>query len=306
MVNLFKVISNRKLRFNYMTRLGFYNKMSDEEYLKKKYKIFMGEELNLDNPKLFTEKIQWLKLYNRNPEYTTIVDKHTVKEWVSEKIGSKYIVPEYGVWDRAEDIDYSKLPDEFVLKVTHDSGGFVVCTNKNKIDKKKIESKLNKSLKQNYYYSGREWAYRDVKPRIIAEKYIPSLGKKDSVEYKLTCFDGKVGLITICTGIPHSSFSVRFNDNYDRDFNYLPFYAYYHNTHPIEKPREMDEIIRLSEILSKDIPQVRVDWYVDNGNIYFGEMTFYTWGGIIKFSPDEWNKKLGDMIDLSKVKKYEN
>lgn len=293
-----KAIFHPYYRMQLLSVMGFLDNMSDEEWVRKAFKRYKGKELNLDNPETFCEKVQWLKLYDRNPAYNKMVDKYEAKKFAADIIGEEHIIPAYGVWDNFDDIDFDKLPDQFVLKCTHDSGGFVICTDKSKFNIAKARKKLNKRLKLNFYKNGRQWVYKDIKPRILAEKYIPTLGKRDSVEYKLTCFDGKVGLITICQGIAHSALSDRTNDNYDRDFNYLPFYAFYKNTHPIEKPKEMDEIIRIAEALSQGIPQVRVDTYVIDGTIYFGEMTFYTWNGFITFTPDEWDKKGGDMIEL--------
>lgn len=277
---------------------GVYDRLSDEEWVKEAYRRYKKKELNLDDPHTFCEKVQWLKVYDHNPEYIMMVDKYEAKKFAADILGEEHVIPAYGVWDNFDDIDFDKLPNQFVLKCTHDSGGFVICKDKSTFNIKKARRKLNARLKRNFYKNGRQWVYKDIKPRILAEKYIDTLGTKDSREYKLTCFDGKVGLITICGGIAHSAYSDRTNDNYDRDFNYLPFYAFYKNTHPIEKPKEMDEIIRISEALSQGIPQVRVDTYVIDGTIYFGEMTFYTWNGFITFTPEEWDEWLGDKIRL--------
>lgn len=287
-------------RMSYLTSLGCYDKMSDEKYLRKKYKLLLGEELNLESPQKLSEKIQWLKLYDRNPYYIKLADKSEVKKIVAEKIGEEHVIPLYGTWDRFDDIDFNILPEQFILKCTHDSGGFVICKDKSLFDKAEAKRRLEKSLKRNYYKYGREWVYSGIKPRIIAEKYIPTLGKADSVEYKITCYNGRVEFITICKGIAHAAFELRSNDNYDRNFNYLPFYAFYHNTQEQPKPKEMDEIIRLSEILAEGIPYVRVDWYVEDGCILFGEMTFYTWSGFIRFTPKEWDEKLGKALELPK------
>ena len=273
--------------------------MSDKAYLSLFYRIFWHKKIDWDNPKLFTEKLLWLKLYNQKPEYTDMVDKYEIKRIVSEKIGSEYVIPALGVWDRFGDIDFSKLPNEFILKTTHDSGGFIVCRDKKNFDYKSAEKKLNKYLTRNFYWVGREWPYKNVKPRIIAEPYINSLGKPDSVEYKLTCFNGVAKNITVCRGIAHSVLSDRTNDNYDRELNHLSWYAYYKNsTKPFTFPKEIYKIIELAERLSEGIPQVRVDFYLVNGQIYFGEMTFFTWGGFIKFTPKEQDRIMGEWIVL--------
>ena len=205
-----------------------------------------------------------------------------------------------GVWNKFDEIEFDKLPNQFVLKCTHDSGSYVICKDKNAFDKKKAKVKLEKSLKRNYFWGNREWPYKNVVPRIIAEPFIESLGKPESTEYKLTCFNGKVVFTTICTGIAHSKLNERKNDFYDRDFNMLPFWTYYkHSDNPIkEKPWFLDTMISYAEELGKDIPYVRVDFYLVDNKIYFGETTFFTWGGYLKMNPEEWDLKLGEMLEL--------
>ena len=294
-----KLFTDPQARFSYLNRKGLYKNMSDEEFLRKAFKLRMGYELDLDDPKTFCEKLQWLKLYDRRPEYTTMVDKYEVKKYVSERIGEKYVIPLLGVWDRFDDIDFDSLPDQFVLKCTHASGGSVVCRSKSGFDVSAARGKIERHLENDYYLNGREWPYKNVKRRIIAEKYIDSLGKPESVEYKLTCFGGVVRLITVCRGIAHDSFDKRTNDNYDRDFNNLDFYAFYKNSkEPLPRPKQMDEIIEICEKLSAGIPQVRVDCYIIDGQVYFGEMTFYTWSGFIEFTPPKWDKIMGSWIQL--------
>jgi len=275
----------------------------DKVYLQIVYYIRLHKKLHLDPPITFNEKLQWLKLYDRNPRYTDMVDKAKIKEIVGELIGKEHIVPTIGVWDCFDDIDFEALPDKFVLKCTHDSGSVFICRDKSCIDKKKIRKQFTAALKRNYYWGGREWPYKNVRRRIIAEPYIPSLGNHDSREYKITCFNGKLGFSTICSGIAHSKLSVRKNDHYDKDFNMLPFWSFYeHSDNPIkEKPVELDQIVEFAEIISKGIPYLRVDFYVVDNVIYFGEATFYTWGGFNKFVPKEWDKLLGDKIVLPTV-----
>lgn len=293
-----RLISDSDYRFLWLSERGYYNNMSDEAYLKRLFKIKLGYDLDLQNPKTFCEKLQWLKLYDRRPEYTMMADKYRVKEWVANKIGDKYVIPLYGAWDHFDEIDFDALPNQFVLKCNHD-GGVLVCEDKSSFDFAFAKTHLEERLTKSYFWSGREWAYKDIPRKIIAEQYMPQLGKRDSIEYKITCFDGRVKLITKCTGIAHTSFDLRNNDNYDRDWNYLPFYAFYKNTgEVIEKPAYMDEVISICETLSKGIPQVRVDGYIIDDNWYFGEMTFYTWNGFIKFNPDEWDTIMGEWIKL--------
>ena len=284
----------------FMTLGGKYLRwMSDKAYLSFFYRVFWHKKINWEDPQLFTEKLLWLKLYNQRPEYTDMVDKYEVKRIVSEKVGSEYVIPCLGVWERFEDIDFSKLPDQFILKCTHDSGGFVICKDKASFDYKAAKKRITKRLKGNFYWKGREWPYKNVHPRIIAEPYIDSLGKQDSVEYKLTCFDGVAKLITVCQGIAHSALSERTNDHYDRDLNRLSWYAYYKNPEePFTFSNEIYKIIELAEKLSKGIPQVRIDFYLVDGQIYFGEMTFFTWGGFIKFNPKDQDRIMGEWIVL--------
>ena len=294
------------IRFNYLCILGFYDHMSDEKFIRMKYKRLMHKELNLDNPQTYNEKLQWLKLYDRNPLYTKLVDKYEVKKYVSDRIGEEHVVPIFGVYDNVDEIRLEDLPNQFVLKCTHDSGGFVICKDKESFDFESAKRLLAKRMKRNFYKFSREWPYKDVKPRIIAEKFMDSLGKPESIEYKLTCFGGKADLITVCGGIAHSAFDKRTNDFYDRDFNHLPFYVFYKNPpKALPVPKEIDKIIEFSEKLSEGIPEVRVDWYIHDGVIYFGEMTFFTWGGFCVFTPEEWNRTLGDWIILPEKKKEE-
>lgn len=272
---------------------------SDEKYLRILYRLFYGEKLHLDNPTKYSEKMQWLKLYHRKTIFTQMVDKYEVKKIVSEAIGEEYVIPCYGVWDTFDDIDFEKLPEQFCLKCTHDSGSFVICKDKATFDKVAAKERLERNRNKNFFYEFREWPYKDVKPRIIAEKYEPSLGKIDSVEYKLTCCDGEVKVITVCGGVPHSDFSLRSNDNFSKDWKRQNWYAYYKpKGGEIKKPSQMDKIVELSEKLSAGIPYVRVDWYIIDGKPYFGEFTFYTWAGFLRFTPKEWDAKMGEWIKL--------
>lgn len=270
-----------------------------ELYLKCYYYLHLHEWPNLKHPQNFTEKLNWLKLHDRRPLYTKLADKCEVKKYVAEKIGSDKIIPLLGVWDHFDEIDFDQLPDQFVLKCTHDSGGFWICKDRSNFNQEEARQFFNKELHKNYYWNKREWVYKDIKPRIIAEPYIDSLGKPESFEYKLTCMNGVCKVFTICTGIAHSDFELRTNDHYDRDFNHLPWYAYYKNSKkPVQIPPQAKEIIEYAEKLSEGIPQVRVDFYVINDKVYFGEMTFYTWAGIIEFTPPEWNDIMGSWLDL--------
>lgn len=271
--------------------------LSDELYLKLLYQKMFGKKLNLENPQTFNEKLQWLKLYDRRPEYTTMVDKYAVKKYVADIIGDEYVIPTYGVWDSPDDIEWDLLPEQFVLKCTHDSGGQVICRDKSRLDKAQAISRLKKSLKTDYYKAGREWPYENVPRRVIAERYMEDPSNiNDLPDYKFFCFDGEVKALFI--GTERGTGDVKF-DYYDADFNHLDLIQ----IHPMSGknlPRPLNfEIMRaLASKLSKGIPQVRVDFYNINGNIYFGELTFFHHGGIIPFHPEKWDYIFGSWIKL--------
>lgn len=279
-------------------------KLSDKDYLKLRYKSNFHKNINFDNPKTFNEKLQWLKLYDRNPEYTKMVDKYEAKKYIADIIGEEYIIPTLGVWDKFEDIDFNKLPNQFVLKCTHDSGGVVICKDKSKLNIEKAKKKINKSLKRNYYYSGREWPYKNVKPRIIAETYMENEGEEDLNDYKFMCFNGKVNCSFVCTERrSKEGLKVTF---FDLNWTKMPFERHYpSSTENIKKPENYELMIKLAEKLAKNIPFVRVDFYEIDGKLYFGELTFFPGSGFEEFTPEEWDKKLGDMLELPKEKKIE-
>lgn len=251
-----------------MNRTGYM--FEDETYLKIMHRLRMGTKLHLDNPQTYTEKSQWLKLYDRNPRYTTMVDKYAVKKYVSDIIGDEYVVPALGIYNHFDDIDFDKLPEAFVMKCTHDSGSVVIVTDKNTFDKDAAKKKLEHGLTVDYFQGNREWPYKDVPRKILIEEYIPSLGKHDSVEYKLTTCGGEVKFITICGGIAHSDFKLRTNDHFTKEWEQLKWYASYKSSgKKIDKPANMDKVIELSERLAKNTPYLRVDWYVLEDKIYF-------------------------------------
>ena len=273
-----------------------------EKYLQKMFYKRMGYELNLQNPQTYSEKLQWMKLYDHNPLYTKLVDKYEVKQYVSDTIGSQYIIPTIGVWDRVRDIDFDMLPNQFVLKCTHDSGGLVICKDKNSLDIKKAQKTLKKSLNRNFYYMGFEWPYKNVKPRIIAEQYMEDSKTNELRDYKFFCFDGIVKALFIATERQKEGEDVKF-DFFDADFNHLPFRQGHENAEKVpEKPVCFEEMKRLASILSKKIPQVRVDFYEVDGSLYFGEITFFHHGGWTPFEPKEWDYIFGEWLSLPNVK----
>lgn len=276
--------------------------LSDEEFLRKKYEENVGKNLNLDNPQTYNEKIQWLKLHDRNPLYTELVDKYAVKKYVEEKIGSLHVIPVIGgPWKDASEIDFDSLPDQFVLKCNHDCGSVIVCKDKSKLDQEKTRKRLNDALQVNYYYVGREWPYKNVQPCIFAEKYMVDDDGIELRDYKFFCFNGEPKYLFIATERMSESEETKF-DFFDMNFNHLPFT----NGHPNakeqpQKPKFFEEMKRFSSVLSEGIPHVRVDFYEANNCVFFGEMTFYHWGGMGIFDPEEWDYTFGSWIDLSKI-----
>ena len=274
--------------------------LPDETYLKLFYRLIMHKKLELENPQTFTEKIQWLKLYDRNPLYTKMVCKNDVKEYVKDIIGADYIIPTLGIWNDVDDIDFDTLPKEFVLKCTHDSGGLLICKDKSKLDIHTAKKKLRKCLRTNYYLTSKEWPYKNVKRRIIAEKYMVDESGYELKDYKFFCFDGEVKALFIATDRGVEGEETKF-DFFDAEFNHLPFTNGHPNAvDPPKKPENFDEMKEIASKLSIGIPQVRVDLYNINGKIYFGEMTFSHWGGFVPFEPEEWDYIFGSWIKLPK------
>lgn len=309
-----KEIINRLKAFYraYFTIHGTYTSLlPDKLYLKKLYKEKMGQTLNLKNPVLFNEKLNWLKLYNRRPEYTMMADKYRVRDYIKEKIGEEYLVPLLGVYDRVEDIDFDALPNKFVLKCNHDSE-VVICRDKNNNDfqcKKgslkdlnEVKAYLQKRIKINFYKASREWPYKHIKRKIICEKYM-SDGIRDTLtDYKFYCFDGAPKILHIVKEENGSRYLDYFDINYEHLSLNQKGYLNYPYDAICSPPEGFEKMKSIAAELSRDIPQVRVDLYSISGKIYFGEITFFPMGGFIKFSPDEWNRTLGDYIELPEKK----
>lgn len=272
--------------------------LPDKIYLQIYYRRIFGRKLNLKEPKTFNEKIQWLKLYDRNPTYSKMVDKYEAKNYVENKIGKEYIIPTLGVWEEFDKINFSELPNHFVLKTTHDSGGVVIVKDKDKMNLVKTKKIIEDSLNNNYYLQGREWPYKNVKHRIIAEKYMVDESGYELKDYKFFCFNGIAKVMFIASDRQNTNEETKF-DFFDMEFNHLPFTNGHPNSNKIIiKPKSFEKMKKLAEILSEGIPQVRIDFYDINGNIYFGEMTFSHWSGFVPFIPDEWDYRLGSMINL--------
>lgn len=272
--------------------------LPDRIFLHYSYWRRMNKKLNLKKPKTFNEKLQWLKLYDRQPIYTTMVDKYAVKQYIADKIGQQYIIPTLGVWDTFDEIDFAMLPNQFVLKCTHDSGGLVICKDKSCLDLKSAKEKITKSLKQNYYWRGREWPYKNVPPRIIAEQYMEDRETQELRDYKFFCFNGEPKMVLVCAD-RYSVDGLRENF-YDTDWNLMPVQR---RTHPntdykIDKPENLSEMLELVRVLAKDIPFSRIDFYVINKKSYFGEITFYPASGFEAFQPEKWDEIMGSWLTL--------
>ncbi len=278
--------------------ISFGRFIPDEVYLRFAYRLRIGKRINLDNPVGFNEKIIWLKLNDRNPDYIRMVDKVTAKDYVKEIIGDDYTIPTYGVWNTVDEIDFYGLPNSFVLKCTHDSGGVVVCKNKDVFDFDKAKKKLNKSMKNNFYWISREWPYKNIKPRIIAEKYLGDDSIDDLIDIKLMCFNGKVKCSFVCSErYSKTGLRVTFFDNEWRE---MPFERHYKKSEKkIPKPEKYDEMVVLAERLAYDMTFARIDFYEVHGNIYFGEITLYPGGGFEEFQPPEWDDILGNMLEIN-------
>ena len=276
---------------------------SDTTFLKVMFRLHMGKKLDLENPQTFSEKIQWLKLYDRNPEYTKMVDKYAVKDYVASVIGNEYIIPTIGVWNKAEDIDWDKLPNQFVLKCNHDSGGLVICRDKNALDKEAAIKKLNKCLKRDYYKVWREWPYKNVPHRIIAEIYIePESDINDLPDYKFFCFNGEPKYCQVITG-RNKTMSIDF---FDHDWNHQPFHE--PKTYPFaekepKKPSQYNLMLDLARKLAKGKAFSRIDFYQVREQVLFGEITFYPTTGIGGFDPEKYDLVFGKMIQLPSLRK---
>lgn len=299
MASILKLIKNPAKIVYVMDRCGVGKFLSDRTCLALKYRAHLGKKLDLKDPKTFNEKLQWLKLYDRKPVYTQMVDKYEAKSYAAERIGEEYIIPTLGVWDRAEDIDFDALPNQFVLKCTHDSGGLVICRDKSQLDIEGAKKKLNKALKNNFYYSFREWPYKNVKPRIIAECYMSDENQqKGLTDYKFYCFAGVPKFLYVSTGLEnHATAHISF---LNLDWTFAPFqrtdYEGYAQLPP--KPKNFEKMIRIAEELSRGIPFLRVDLYEINGNVYFSELTFCPCAGLMEFNPPQWDEKVGQWLEL--------
>ena len=268
----------------------------DKLWLKFKYYSHFKKTLDLKDPKTFNEKLQWLKLYYQKPSHTRMVDKYEMKGYVTEQVGEGYVVPLLGVWNSADDIDFDALPDQFVLKVTHDCAGLVICTDKSKLDREKAKEKLRKAMKNSYYLYYREWPYKNVVPRILAEKYMVDESGTQLKDYKIFCFDGE----PYCVQVDFDRFSGHKKNLYSLDWELLDF-SFNYPAHPeveIAKPPVLDQMLEIARKLSVGEPYVRIDFYCVEGHPYVGEITFFPASGYGKFIPEKYDRIFGDKIVL--------
>ena len=300
--NMIRYFEDKKYREGINLSI-FGNYMSDEQYLKRLYKHRIGRELDLDNPKTYTEKIQWLKLYDHNPDYTIMQDKYLVRHLVAEKIGENYLIPQYASWKSVEEIDFSILPNEFVLKCNHDYNSVIICKDKNTFDFDAAKMKLDIALKREFWKSERQWAYKDIPRRIIAEKYMKDGNEDYLTDYKFFCFNGEPKIM-YCSKDKAKNPTTDF---FDMDYNQLQIVSRDPNSPvPPEKPKQFEKMKELAHVLSDGYPHVRVDFYVINGMIYFGELTMYHNSGLIPFKPQLWEEKMGEWIALPRGRLSEN
>lgn len=303
--NLRRYLTDCDYRFSVNDAHGLYRSLDDETYIKKRYHAKFGRKLNLECPKTFNEKLQWLKLHDRKPIYTQMVDKVEAKKLVADAIGDEYIIPTLGVWNRFEDIDFDALPDQFVLKCSHDSGGLAICRDKKKFDLEGARKKINASLSCNYYWRGREWPYKDVRPRILAEKYMEdaSDGLQESpkgiTDYKFFCINGKPQLLYVSRGLDnHLTAELSFYgmDGVEKTFRRRD-YRPYHNANI---PENFDEMKAVAEKLAGFVacPFVRIDLYSIDNHVYFSEITFSPCSGMIPFEPESADEELGKLLYL--------
>lgn len=285
----------------YFTIEGTYTSLlPDRVYLKKLYKKRMGKELNLNSPETFNEKLNWLKLYDRRPEYTMMVDKYEVRKFVEEKVGKQYLIPLLGCWNQVDEIDFEALPSEFVLKCNHDNG-VIICKDKNVLNIEQTKKELQFHLNRNYYKKAREWPYKNVERKIICEEYMSDeFNESDElIDYKFFCFNGEIK--TIC--IIQNRSSNETIDYVDVNFEYMSIRDKCPNSYLLrEKPVCFEEMIMIAKRLSAGIPHVRVDLYCINQKAYFGEMTFFDDGGFGHKEPLFWEKEFGNWIELPKIK----
>jgi hypothetical protein len=276
-----RIFLDKNYRFFIIANFGWYDKLDDIRFLKRKFKAIMGRDLNLDTPETFNEKLQWLKMHDRKQKYTVMVDKYLVRQYIAEQLGEKYLIPLLGVWEGPDEIDFDALPNQFVLKCTHNSGlGMCICKDKSVLDVQAVKRELEKGLKQNYYLTGREWPYKDIPRRIIAEEYLQDqLSNEGLADYKFFCFNGNVDCVMVCIGRQTGNTKFYF---FNKDWELLRINKSGKEApagFSLKRPDEIDKMFAIAGKLSMGIPFIRVDLYECNHKIYFGELTLYPQSG---------------------------
>jgi len=292
-----KVIKNPFYIIPILNTFHLLNWMPDDIFLKLRYRAYMGQRLDLKNPTRFTEKLQWLKLNGRKPEYSRLVDKFAVREHIAEQFGEKYLIPLLGVWDSVNEIDFSELPDQFVLKCTHDSGGIAICTDKRFFDVDSARKKLGKRLKHNYFWLCREYPYKNVKPRIICEQFMVDESGSELKDYKVFCFNGNPKFILV----DFNRMTRHSRNTYNMAWQLQSFVMNRYYPDPsteFSKPVCLDEMLSIAAKISEDYPFLRVDFYVIDDRLYIGEITFFPAAGLLIFEPPEFDSELGALIKL--------
>lgn len=282
-----------------VTKTGIFDKMPDEKYLRLSYWMHMGKRLDLDNPITYNEKLQWLKLHDRKPRYTMLVDKYEVREHIKQVLGEEYLIPLLGVWESADDIDFESLPNQFVIKCTHDSKSVIICKDKSKFDKEEARKKMRNALKRNMFYWSREWPYKDCKPRVIAEKYMED-SNGELRDYKFFCFNGKCDNVMVVAGRVLDNWKFYHFDKKGKLLHYNRLCRSLPDDFTIPMPENIDEMFAIAERLSIGLPEIRLDLYNVDGKIYFGEYTFFNESGYETGFDYETDKHLGDLIVLPK------
>jgi len=299
MLKIIKKVINYPEKLIYgLERMGLMDWLNDEAYIKLVYRLAFGRKLNLDNPKAFTEKINWYKLNWRDPKAKVCADKYAVRQYVEDKVGKKYLNDCLGLWENVNEIDFDRLPDKFVLKPTNGSGDVVICAGKKDFDVEKAKKTLAQNKKRHFSSKTREWAYYDLEYRIIGERFIESSDNNQIKDYKFFCFYGEPQFLFVAS--ERGTDALKF-DFFDLEWNWLPITNAHEHNPNVKKPEHFDEMLEVVRKLSEDFPHVRVDLYEEEGKVFFGELTFYHFGGFTRFEPDEWDFKLGEFFDIKKV-----
>jgi len=260
------------------------------------YRLEMGKKLNLKNPHTLSEKVQWLKLNDRNPIYVRLMDKYEVRQYIKSEVGEQYLVPLIGLYDTVDEIPFEALPNQYVIKCTHDSGSVIFKNAANLISTQDIKTHLAKALQTNYYYQHREWGYKDIRPRVICEHLIHTRDGNQPRDYKYFCFDGEPRFLVVVTDRATGAMM----NFYDLEWNVLPVTQHYPPiNYVLDRPGKFSAMIDIARKLAQGFRHMRVDMYLDaEENIFVGELTFYHFAGIVKFEPEEYDEYFGRFFHL--------